>query len=55
MVSSMCFMSVTQISHIQEECQEPDRAVMSDPFMRQTAVSMDYSTDSRLAQMLTGG
>lgn len=55
MVSSMCFMCITQISHIQEECQLPAVAAMKDPFMRQAMVSMDYSTGSRAIQFLTGG
>mmetsp|Transcript_21070 Transcript_21070/g.55448 ORF Transcript_21070/g.55448 Transcript_21070/m.55448 type:complete len:552 (-) Transcript_21070:212-1867(-) len=55
MVSSLCFMCVTQISHIQAETQEPAVTAMRDPFMRQAMTSMDYSPGSSIVQYLTGG
>jgi len=55
MVSSLCFMTVTQISHIQEACQNANVAHEPDAYKRQVMTSMDYSPDSRLVGFLTGG
>jgi len=55
MVSSICFMCVTQISHIQEACQKNETLEMIDPFKRQALTSCDYSPESRIVQYLTGG
>ena len=54
-VSSLCFMLVTQVSHIQEECQRDDVLDEPDPFKRQAQTSLDYSPRSRLTLFCTGG
>ena len=53
--SSLCFMLVTQVSHIQEGCQRNETLDEPDPFKRQAQTSLDYSPTSRLTGFLTGG
>ena len=55
MISSLLFMIVTQVSHIQKETQLPE--VLADPdfFRRQARTSLDYSYNSQLWRFLTGG
>jgi len=54
-VSSLLFMTVTQISHIQEECQQEASIAETDPYKRQALTSLDYSTDSLLNHFIFGG
>ena len=54
-VASLCFMLVTQVSHIQEGCQRNETLDEPDPFKRQAQTSLDYSPTSRLTGFLTGG
>ena len=54
-MSSLCFMLVTQVSHIQEGCQRNETLDEPDPFKRQAQTSLDYSPTSRLTGFLTGG
>jgi len=53
-MSSFMFMMVTQISHIQSECQTVDVVEEPDYFKRQARTSLDYSTSSRVVAFLTG-
>ena len=53
--SSLCFMTATQISHIQEGCQADPVLDEPDPLKRQSLTSLDHATSSRLATFLTGG
>lgn len=54
-VSSMLFMSVTQVSHIQRETQTRRALDCPDFFKRQAMTSLDYSCESPLWGFLTGG
>merc|ERR1712070_71922 len=54
MMSSLMFMIVTQISHIQSECQAENVYDEPDYFKRQARTSIDYSTDSHIVGFLTG-
>jgi len=53
--SSMSFMCITQISHIQEDTQHEAVLANADPYMKQAMTSMDYSERSYVVQFLTGG
>jgi len=54
MMSSLMFMGVTQISHIQSECQSDETSGEVDYFKRQARTSMDYSTSSPFVGFMTG-
>lgn len=54
-ISSLLFMVVTQISHVQAVCQTTRATGHADFFKRQAMTSLDYSTDSQLVRFLTGG
>ena len=52
--SSILFMGVTQVSHIQEACQSDATLSEPDPYKRQAMTSMDYCEASPIAAFLTG-
>jgi len=54
LASSVSFMTITQVSHIQEGCQEEDVLACPDPFKRQAMTSLDYSASSDIVGFLTG-
>jgi len=53
--SSICFMVVTQISHIQEGCQKDSTLYEPDPYKRQALTALDHTASSELGRFLTGG
>ncbi|KAG8464161.1 hypothetical protein KFE25_003224 [Diacronema lutheri] len=55
MISSLIFMLVTQVSHVQPEAQRAHVDDESDFFKRQALTSVDYNGGSRLWGALTGG
>jgi len=54
-LASLAFIIFTQVSHIQEECQRSEALHMSDFFKAQALTSLDYSCDSKLWSVLSGG
>mmetsp|Transcript_9677 Transcript_9677/g.17414 ORF Transcript_9677/g.17414 Transcript_9677/m.17414 type:complete len:496 (+) Transcript_9677:109-1596(+) len=54
-LASLLFMVFTQVSHIQEECQTDETLEKEDFFVRQARTSLDYSVDSKLWSILSGG
>ena len=52
--ASLCFMFITQISHIQEDCQSERTMNEPDPYKRQAMTSLDYGAHSSLVSFLTG-
>lgn len=54
-LTSIIFMIVTQISHVQEPCQDPSNLEDPDFFKRQVRTSLDYAVDSDVWRFLTGG
>lgn len=54
-LTSVVFMIVTQISHVQEPCQNPSHLDEPDFFKRQVLTSLDYAVDSHVWRFLTGG
>ncbi|CAJ1400674.1 unnamed protein product [Effrenium voratum] len=54
-IASLLFIVFTQVSHIQEACQA-DRTLQTDDFFKRQALSsLDYSVDSKLWSILSGG
>ena len=53
--SSVLFMTATQISHIQEVCQQDLTLDEVCPYKRQALTSLDHSTRSNIGHFLTGG
>ena len=53
--SSVLFMTATQISHIQEVCQQDLTLDEVCPYRRQALTSLDHSTRSNIGHFLTGG
>ena len=54
-VTSVIFFVVTQVSHVQEACQQPRTTANPDFLARQALTSLDYSAESRVWGFLTGG
>lgn len=55
LVSSVIFMIVTQVSHVQAETQSERVAKTTDFFKRQAMTSLDYNGTWNLVRFLTGG
>jgi len=53
--SSICFMTATQISHIQESCQVDSTLREQDPYKKQALTSLDHSSSSVIGHFITGG
>lgn len=54
-ITSLIFMTVTQVSHVQAACQLPESTQHDDFFKRQASTSLDYAVDSQIWRFLTGG
>ena len=54
-ITSLIFMVVTQISHVQPDCQTPDCTASDDFFQRQARTALDYGIASPLCRFCTGG
>ena len=55
LATSLVFMVVTQISHVQADCQRPQDTTFDDFFKRQARTALDYGRSSHLCRFLTGG
>lgn len=53
--SSVCFMTVTQVSHIQHVCQDERTLNEPCPYKRQAMTSLDHSSSSALLHFFCGG